>query len=303
MLTVHDMTQEILPEFANDRAIKRMKALSIERADHLICVSNNTKKDLIEILGVEESKISVIPLGTDFQRVAPNKSLGPYLLFVGPRNSYKNFDRLLMAYSSSEYLKRNVKLMCFGGSRFSQGEIRRIEALGLKMKNVSWVSGDDRALAMFYSGAALLAFPSRYEGFGIPLLEAMACGCPVVCSNRSSLPKLQVKQAPISIPKTRKALGPRWKRPLAELRRRKQESPRACVARHTSRGTDVRLKQASYISQCCEKRIQLISDVEQPLHTHEHHYCRTKYECEPDSDKGNGVPVGSARCCETYAPV
>jgi glycosyltransferase involved in cell wall biosynthesis len=100
----------------------------------------------------------------------------PFVLFVGDRGGYKNFDTLVRAMGTSRVL-RDMPLVCFGG-----GPIRD--------KRVIHVSGGDDVLASLYTQAAALVYPSLYEGFGMPLLEAMACGCPVVCSNTASLPEI-----------------------------------------------------------------------------------------------------------------
>lgn len=196
VITVHDMIQEKFLSFLDPtNKLSRIKAEAISRADHIICISESTKKDLIEILGTDEKKISTIyhgcTLNGDLSATIrhPPEINKPYLLYVGTRSNYKNFDRLLEVYNNSQTLRRDFQLVCFGGERFSIPENRRIQDIQLK-GNVVQISGDDSILAHLYHRAAAFIYPSLYEGFGIPPLEAMSFGCPVVCSNVSSIPEI-----------------------------------------------------------------------------------------------------------------
>ena len=212
VLTVHDMTHERLSEFFNHRDIFQVKdntslikKRAIKRADRIICISQNTKKDLIELFDVDASKISVIYLGyskgmnsvTIDGEIRPLK---PYIFYVGERGGYKNFTRLLQAYVSSAQLRKDFQIICFGGGSFSVQERDNMENLGIKEGEVVQISGDDITLANYYHNAAIFVYPSLYEGFGIPLLEAMAVRCPVVCSNTSSLPEVAGEAAELFNP-------------------------------------------------------------------------------------------------------
>src|SRR6266404_5795480 len=114
----------------------------------------------------------------------------PYLLYVGGRGGYKNFTRFLEAYASSAALVKELDVVAFGGNAFTRKELMRNAGLGLRSDAIRLVAGDDEALARIYSGARAFVYPSEYEGFGIPPLEAMSCGCPVVCSGGSSIPEV-----------------------------------------------------------------------------------------------------------------
>jgi glycosyltransferase involved in cell wall biosynthesis len=114
----------------------------------------------------------------------------PYLLYVGHRGGYKNFEGFLRAYASSLWLSDNFNVVCFGGGIFSRDEVALIKSLRLSMNHVIQVNGGDNKLASVYRDAALFVYPSLYEGFGIPPLEAMSLGCPVACSNTSSIPEV-----------------------------------------------------------------------------------------------------------------
>ncbi len=113
----------------------------------------------------------------------------PYLLYVGSRSGHKNFKGLLDAYSASPWLRKNFFLLCFGGGPFSAAEQAALAA-SASLERVRYLGGSDAVLAACYAHAALFVCPSFYEGFGIPLLEAMSLDCPVACSNSSSLPEV-----------------------------------------------------------------------------------------------------------------
>ena len=173
----------------------------VAKAAKIVVPSNHTKNDLIRYLGVPEEKVVVIYHGVDeaFRPVeGPRPCEGPYILYVGSEHPRKNLATLLRAFSlmKREHPElRDVKLVKAG--RVGGGEepyrertLRLIEELGLKRDVIfiDWVPQE--RLAALYSQAELFAFPSIYEGFGWPPLEAMACGCPVVASNSTSLPEV-----------------------------------------------------------------------------------------------------------------
>lgn len=197
VLTVYDMIHERFPEnFSLADPTRREKALAVARADHIICISEQTRHDLIDCLQVPRSKTSVVHLGFEFkfsetldEKIRPHYRR-PYLLFVGSRGGYKNFSQLLRAFASSTALRSTLQLVCFGGGEFRPDEREEIANLGLDSMAVTHVSGNDEMLAHHYRHARALVYPSRYEGFGIPPLEAMSFDCPVACSNVSSIPEV-----------------------------------------------------------------------------------------------------------------
>lgn len=195
VITVYDMIHEKYKDMAPaSESTSQNKASAVKRADRIICISVNTKKDLIHYFNVNPDKISVIYLGYSLNRMLSPQKLNigdaPYILYVGQRYAYKNFHRLLQAYSLSQRLTKAFKIVCFGGAGFSKDELHLMEKLHLKPENIMHLSGSDDILSVLYSNAALFVFPSLCEGFGIPLLEAMSFRCPVVCSNTSSLPEV-----------------------------------------------------------------------------------------------------------------
>ena len=197
VVTVYDMIHELFPESmrVTDRTARAKKA-AIKNADHVICISENTKRDMLEILDVCESKVSVVHLGIDNYFSDANfcaasvSEYQPYILYVGSRGGYKNFSSLLKAFARTPKLKKEFKLVTFGGGKFSRHELDEIQSLGLNDSQILPVSGDDSLLQTYYENASAFVYPSLYEGFGLPPLEAMSAGCPVVSSNTSSMPEV-----------------------------------------------------------------------------------------------------------------
>ena len=194
VITVYDMIHEILSgqmdptgEFAEQ---KRRAILS---AQAVLCISENTKKDLINRLSIPEERITVTPLASDMHAEMSHGSepvpTCPYYLFVGGRSHYKNFDCLLKAFSKIAF-SRSELLLCVVGAPFATEEEKRISELNLegRVKNYGYVS--DTHLSKLYRCSTAFVYPSHYEGFGIPPLEAMICGAPVIASDNSSIPEV-----------------------------------------------------------------------------------------------------------------
>lgn len=199
VITVYDMIHEQMPHLYTNNPISKIKRKAIERADHVICISENTRKDLIEFFNIPSQNISVIYLG--FDKIFSNtlessttelnfRTEKPYILYVGSRRTYKNFPALINAYSASVWLRDNFNIICFGGEKFSVMDAELIRKNKLSRDQIIYVAGDDDKLANYYKNASVLVYPSLYEGFGIPPLEAMSSGCPVICSNTSSIPEV-----------------------------------------------------------------------------------------------------------------
>ncbi len=202
VVTVFDMIHEKHPQdFQAGGMLARMKARAVARADHVICISEHTRRDLLDLYDIPLERVSVTHLGYEnLARLVPSASpesfrthvLGsdsPYVLYVGKRGGYKNFAGLIRAYGASQWLREHFKLLCFGGGPWSAAD-RSLTDEARVTKQVHHVDGSDTVLADCYRNAELFVYPSLYEGFGLPPLEAMSLDCPVACSNTSSIPEV-----------------------------------------------------------------------------------------------------------------
>lgn len=194
VITIYDMIHEKFPGHfgANNVTIRRKKKL-IKKADSIVAISENTKRDIVNFYNISEEKVKVIHLATGIKlKKLENPPLLPkkYILFVGRRGAYKNYEFLLKAITQILLSDENLCLLSAGGGKFSKEEEDLIKALGVVDKVKQFSFKTDRELAYIYNQALFFVFPSIYEGFGIPILEAFACNCPVACSDRSSFPEV-----------------------------------------------------------------------------------------------------------------
>lgn len=192
VITVYDMIHELFPQMfsKNDKTAENKKKL-IYGADHIIAISENTKKDILKLYpDISSDKITVIYIGSNMVRppvqaniILPEK----YILFVGNRDGYKNFATFFRSVRTILLKDPDLSLLCLGGGRFNEAEQILIKDVA---KQVVQMDVFDADLAYAYSKALCFVFPSQYEGFGIPTLEAFGCDCPVVLSNSSSMPEV-----------------------------------------------------------------------------------------------------------------
>jgi glycosyltransferase involved in cell wall biosynthesis len=197
VLTVHDMAHERFPamfrrRWWNSEDPAHWKKAIVDRADRVICVSESTRRDLIELFRVDEKKTSVIHHGTRVWGTVPSEEIPgldrPFFLWVGERHTYKNFAGAVRAWSSSK-AAAGTAILCAGGPPLGAGERLLLETLGVAGR-VGRIVLSEAGLRWAYERAAGLLYVSRCEGFGLPLLEAMSLGCPVVTSNTSSMPEV-----------------------------------------------------------------------------------------------------------------
>ena len=190
--TVYDMINEVYPNFfKNYKQISLIKKETINRADRIICISNKTKEDLMNYYSINENKIDVIYLASGIKNdkflFSSKKKYSNYLLFFGSRHGYKNYKNFIEAYSKSKYLKENFKIIFFGGEKVGKIDYQIIKDNKLKTSNILFINDNQTSLSFLYSNVAALIYPSFYEGFGLPIIEAMSFGCPVISSNGGSL--------------------------------------------------------------------------------------------------------------------
>jgi glycosyltransferase involved in cell wall biosynthesis len=215
LLTVHDLTFRRDPDSALPklrRYLERVVPQSVQRATHVLADSAASKADLVELFGATPEKITVLPGGVD-GRFAPvddaeylanirhKYGIGsaPFILSVGTLQPRKNYVQLIRAFARLRPLVAqeqaieiaNLKLVIAGAKGWLYDEVfAEIKQQGLEESVILPGFVDDEDLPALYSAAMVFAYPSLYEGFGLPVLEAMACGTPVVTSNVSSLPEV-----------------------------------------------------------------------------------------------------------------
>jgi glycosyltransferase involved in cell wall biosynthesis len=188
--TVHDMIPERFPSRVSRTLLSARKRACVERCSRIIVNSESTKRDLVEFYNVDPRRVDVTLHANSLHAEPGGDPVGrPYVLFVGRRGGYKNFDRFVKVWAEMGAIRDDFLVVCFGYDRFAESEQRMISALGLS-HSIVWMGGSDVLLVSLYAHAQALIYPSLYEGFGVPPLEAMHYGCPVVCSNSSSLPEV-----------------------------------------------------------------------------------------------------------------
>lgn len=198
VVTVHDLIYEKFSSGILSKIHIAQKQKALELADCIVCVSEHTRKDMLNYYPfVRDKYVRVIPNGVEpyaskvempggelfSQKFAGQQ---PYFLYVGHRGSCKGFNRV---YQALKLCQLDMRCLVVGAS-FSRKEREEIENIGLSDRIINIGRVSDAELAILYSKANFFFFPSLYEGFGIPPLEAMLLGCPVLASNTSSIPEV-----------------------------------------------------------------------------------------------------------------
>ncbi len=195
VLNVWDMIHEVYPQMIEQGDFwAARKREAVQAADAVICISEHTRQDLLERLPIPEERVFVVPLASDLDESLAHGDEptppSPYFLYVGGRSAgYKNFDGLLAAFARVAS-QRSEPILAVVGPPLSEQENQRIHAHGISGRVQRLPMTSDRGLAKLYRCAQAFVYPSLYEGFGIPPLEAMACGTAVIASDRSSLPEV-----------------------------------------------------------------------------------------------------------------
>ena len=257
ILTVHDLAFLMRPDCADSRLrgyLEEVVPRSVRRADFIIADSENTRNDLVVLLGVNPASIAVVPGGVEdrFRPVTEPEELrqarrhlgvgdSPFVLAIGVLEPRKNLNRLMDAFlrlKQRTSVPANLKLVLAGSKGWLFDGIFEHHAAS-PVRDDILLPGfvPDALLPAMYSAAAVLAFPSLYEGFGLPLLEAMACGTPVVASRASCLPEVADDAAVLIDPNDVDALTDALEQAIGDpaLRARLIEQGRQRVAHYSWR--------------------------------------------------------------------
>ena len=190
VITFHDLTHEKLAtrfeDLSRDKQLFQRRKLLLDRASKVISVSASTKNDIMDIYKVPSDKIEVVHLASSIWPGNQDMEIpyDNYILYVGNRQSYKNF--ILFIESISPLLQKDnaLKVLCAGGGVFTLDEINLFNDFKIADQLIQ-ISINDNLLSSLYKKALFFVFPSLYEGFGIPILEAFTCSCPVLLSDIS----------------------------------------------------------------------------------------------------------------------
>ncbi len=196
VITVHDLILFKFENYYNTPEVNKIKSQmlkSINNSRRIIAISQFTKNDLVNTFGLNKEKIDIIyhgysPMNKIDSSTFDISDLGRYLLFVGRRDPYKNFNTFTESIRFLLIKERNLKLICVGDP-FNSEEIDHLKKLGIKDQIIQ-MNVSDSKLNVLYSKALAFVFPSLYEGFGMPILEAFSNNCPVCLSNSSCFPEI-----------------------------------------------------------------------------------------------------------------
>lgn len=205
--TIHDLTYILYPETISGNSRRRLEKdmrHTIRQSDFIITVSKNSKREIIKYLNIDERKIAVVYNGVDevYKKVLSSEEIsaakkkynipGKYLLYLGTLEPRKNIETIIKAYNCfKKSHKEEIKLVLAGKKGWLYESIfKLVKDFGIENEVIFTDYIDDADKAPLYQGAEIFLFPSLYEGFGIPVIEAMASRIPVITSNSSSLPEV-----------------------------------------------------------------------------------------------------------------
>jgi glycosyltransferase involved in cell wall biosynthesis len=206
VLTIHDMTTFLFPQqrglkisrFHNQKVVR-----ACDQASKIICISDSTKQDLIKICKIDENKVITIPLAADEKFVTnTNVKRKNYILTVGTIEPRKNLQKLISAYARLPFkIRQKHHLVVVGGKGWNDTEIYKSASELIKLGQVVFTGFvDDDQLIRYYQQALFFIYASKYEGFGLPVLEAMSCSTPVITSDCSSLAEIAQDSAVLVSP-------------------------------------------------------------------------------------------------------
>lgn len=197
VITHHDVIPEkFSTQYAGlDGFDRNQKKKILDKASKIIAVSENTKQDILDIFNVTPEKVEVIYHSTHFATFQPNLNIKistpkRYLLYVGNRDNYKNFDVYVDAIAPILQKQDDLYLICAGNGKFTVTEQQLFSRLKVEKQILHHEIDSDDVLYQLYKNAIAFVYPSLYEGFGIPVIEAFACDCPVILSDRSCFPEV-----------------------------------------------------------------------------------------------------------------
>ena len=199
VLTVYDMIFELFPNYYNTNfEIISFKKTLLYNANTIISISNHTKNDILNLYpDIHPEIIKTVYLSHSVNlNIIHNKIDLPikYILFVGNRSGYKNFKFFINSIAPLLNKDDTLNIVCAGGTKFNNNELKLFELLEINSQ-VFQFDFNDNDISHFYKNALCFVFSSEYEGFGIPILEAMICGCPVILSNSSCFPEIAADAA------------------------------------------------------------------------------------------------------------
>jgi glycosyltransferase involved in cell wall biosynthesis len=203
VVTCHDLTHLVFPQFFSSQKLyfaRHILKRVANRAKRIITVSEHSRQDLIRFFPQTKEKLTVIynGVGDDFRALPSEevdtfkkeRELGDFILYVGNRNPHKNLPRLIAAYARLKSAYPDLKLIILNQRVYNDEVCEAISRWKVGEGVIQHQPADSRELVLYYNAARVQVLPSLYEGFGLPVLEAMACGTPVVTSNTSSMPEI-----------------------------------------------------------------------------------------------------------------